>query len=128
MSSSKHVKAVIDMRTFARKAGPTIRVPAGGTVFGKGDPGDCMYIVQSGAIDMMIGDKVIESIGDGEALGYMSMIDGEPRSSTAKAREACELSLIDARTFRYMVDEIPNFASYIMSALASRIRGMGKAI
>jgi CRP-like cAMP-binding protein len=85
-----------------------------------------MYIVQSGAIDMMIGDKVIESIGANEALGFMSMVDDNPRSSTAVAREACELSLIDARTFRFMVDEVPNFAAYIMGAMAKRIRGMGK--
>ncbi len=128
VGSSRRERAVIDMRTFARNAGATIKVPAGGTVFSKGDPGDCMYLVQAGVIDMTIGDKVIETIGEGEALGFMSMIDGEPRSSTAKAREACELSLIDARTFRFMVDEVPNFATYIMSALAQRIRGMGKAI
>jgi CRP/FNR family cyclic AMP-dependent transcriptional regulator len=77
---------------------------------------------------MMIGDKVIESIGPNEALGFMSMVDDNPRSSTARAREACELSMIDARTFRFMVDEVPNFAAYIMGAMARRIRGMGKAM
>jgi CRP/FNR family cyclic AMP-dependent transcriptional regulator len=87
-----------------------------------------MYIVQSGVIDMMIGDKVIETIGANEALGFMSMIDDLPRSSTARAKEACELSLIDARTFRFMVDEVPNFATYIMGVLARRIRGMSKAM
>ena len=51
-----------------------------------------------------------------------------PRSSTARAREACELSLIDGRTFRFMVDEVPNFATYIMGAMARRIRGMGKVM
>lgn len=127
-SSGKRQRFDIDMRTFAKGAGATVRVPAGGVVFSKGEPGDCMYIVQSGAIDMMIGDKVIESIGPNEALGFMSMIDDNPRSSTARAREACELSLIDARAFRFMVDEVPNFATYIMQAMARRIRGMGKAI
>jgi CRP-like cAMP-binding protein len=87
-----------------------------------------MYIVQSGIIDMMIADKVIETIGPNEALGFMSMIDDQPRSSTARARETCELSLIDARTFRFMVDEVPNFAAYIMGVLARRIRGMSQAI
>jgi CRP/FNR family transcriptional regulator, cyclic AMP receptor protein len=77
---------------------------------------------------MVIGDKVIEIIGANEALGFMSMIDDLPRSSTARAREACELSLIDARTFRFMVDEVPNFASYIMAVLARRIRGMSQAM
>jgi len=118
----------IDMRTFAKGAGATVHVPAGGIVFSKGEPGDCMYIVQSGTIDMVIGDTVIETIGPNEALGFMSMIDDLPRSSTARAREACELSLIDARTFRFMVDEVPNFSTYIMRVLARRIRGMSRAL
>ncbi len=128
VSSTRRHRADIDMRTFAKNAGASIKVPAGGIIFNKGEAGDCMYVVQSGAIDMMIGDKVVESIGPNEALGFMSMVDDNPRSSTAKAREACELSLIDGRTFRFMVDEVPNFAAYIMSAMAKRIRGMGKAM
>jgi len=127
-SSGKRQRADIDMRTFAKGAGATIKVPAGGIIFSKGEAGDCMDIVQSGVIDMMIGDKVIETIGANQALGFMSMIDHQPRSSTALAREACELSLIDVRTFRFMVDEVPNFSTYIMGMLARRIRGMGKAM
>ena len=116
------------MRAFAQRAGKSMIVPAGQIIFNKGDAGDCMYIVLSGTIEMMIGDKVIETIGANQALGFMSMIDAQPRSSTARAKEACELSLIDARTFRFMVDEVPNFATYIMGVLARRIRGMSKAI
>lgn len=127
-SSGKRQRADIDMRTFAKGAGATIRIPAGGVVFSKDEPGDCMYIVQSGTIDMVIGDKVVETVGANEALGFMSMIDAQPRSSTGRAREDCELSLIDARTFRFMVDEVPNFATYIMGLLARRIRGMGRAM
>lgn len=128
VSSGKRQRADIDMRTFARSAGATVKVPAGGIVFNKGEAGDCMYIVQSGSIDMVIGDKVIETIGANEALGFMSMIDDQPRSSTARAREDCELTLVDARIFRFMVDEVPNFATYIMGVLARRIRGMSKAM
>jgi CRP/FNR family transcriptional regulator, cyclic AMP receptor protein len=32
--------------------------------------------------------------------------------------------VIDQRTFRFMVDEVPNFALYIMGVVARRIRGM----
>ena len=118
----------IDMRMFAQRAGTNVAYPAGSVVFNKGDPGSCMYVVQSGLIEMTIGDKVIEICGANEAIGFMSMIDGAPRSSTARVKEACELSLIDQRKFRFMVDEIPNFALYIMSAMARRIRGMGQAM
>jgi len=77
---------------------------------------------------MMIGERVIETIGANEALGFMSMIDDLSRSSTARARDACELSLIDPRKFRFMVDAVPNFATYIMGVLARRIRGMSQAM
>ena len=119
---------VIDMRQFARSAGTNILVKAGNDVFHRGDAGACMYIVQSGVIEMVIGDKVVEVCGPNEAIGFMSMVDGAPRSSTARVKEACELSLIDARKFRFMVDEVPNFALYIMGAMARRIRGMSQAM
>lgn len=118
----------IDMRQFARSAGATITFGPGTTVFTRGDPGQCMYIVQSGTLEMVIGEKVIETVGPNEAIGFMSMIDAAPRSSTARVKEACELSVIDRRLFRFMVDEVPNFALYIMGVLARRIRGMSRAM
>jgi CRP-like cAMP-binding protein len=118
----------IDMRVFAKSAGANIRFGAGNIIFSRGDAGQCMYIVQSGVIEMVIGDKVVEVCGANEAIGFMSMVDGAPRSSTARVKEACELSLIDQRKFRFMVDEVPNFALYVMGAMARRIRGMGQAM
>ena len=118
----------IDMRQFARSAGATISFGTGNVIFKQGDSGKCMYILQSGVIEMMIGDTVVETCGPNEAIGFMSMVDGAARSSTARVKEACELSLIDQRKFRFMVDEIPNFALYIMGAMARRIRGMSQAM
>jgi CRP-like cAMP-binding protein len=118
----------VDMRVFARQAGANISFPAGAIVFSQGDPGSCMYVVQSGVIEMVIGDKIVEVCEANEAIGFMSMIDNAPRSSTARVREACEVSVIDQRKFRFMVDEVPNFALYIMGAMARRIRGMGRAM
>ena len=118
----------IDMRQFAKGAGTNLTFKAGSIVFSTGDPGNCMYVVQSGVIEMVLGDKVVETCGPNEAIGFMSMIDEAPRSSTARVKEDCELSLIDARKFRFMVDEVPNFALYIMGAMARRIRGMGQVL
>jgi len=118
----------IDMRMFAQRIGASVTFSAGSIVFNKGDVGSCMYIVQSGLIEMVIGDKVIEICGANEAIGFMSMVDDAPRSSTARVKETCELSLIDQRKFRFMVDEVPNFALYIMGAMARRIRGMSQVM
>jgi CRP-like cAMP-binding protein len=122
------MRADIDMRTFARGAGATVTYPAGATIFRQGDPGRSMYIVQSGLVEMVIGDTVVETCGPNEAIGFMSVIDGAQRSSTARVKEDCEVSVIDERRFRFMVDEVPNFAHYIMGAMARRIRGMGAAM
>ena len=68
----------IDMRMFAQRTGATVTFSAGSIVFNKGDLGSCMYIVQSGMIEMLIGDKVVEICGPNEAIGFMSMVDGAP--------------------------------------------------
>jgi len=122
------MSAEIDMRQFARGAGTNLIFKAGSVVFSKGDPGSCMYVVQFGIIEMVLADKVIETCGPNEAIGFMSMIDQAPRSSTARVKEDCEVSVIDARKFRFMVDEVPNFALYIMGAMARRIRGMSQVL
>ena len=124
----KTVNQDIDMRQMARRIGATINFGAGSVVFNKGDSGDCMYIVQSGVIEMAIGDTVIETVGANQAIGFMSMVDGSPRSSTARVKDACELTIIDARNFRFMVDEVPNFAMYVMGVMARRIRGMSQVV
>ena len=118
----------INMQMFARNAGVNMTYPPGAIIFNEGDPGNCLYVVQSGVIEMVIGDTVVEVCGPNEALGFMSVIDQSPRSSTARVRQTAQLSIIDQRKFRFMVDEVPNFAMYVMSAMARRIRGMSNVI
>jgi CRP/FNR family cyclic AMP-dependent transcriptional regulator len=119
----------IDMRMFAKSAGVNVGFPAGSVIFRQGDHGDCMYVVQSGVIEMLVADKVIDVCGPNEAIGFMAMIDeADSRSTTARVKETVELSIIDKRKFRFMVDEVPNFALYIMGAMAHRIRGLTQAI
>jgi len=118
----------IDMRSFAQGAGVNMAFPAGSVIFNEGDAGDCLYVLQSGTVEIVVHDKVVELCGTNEAIGFMSMIDGEPRTSTARVKETAQVSVIDQRKFRFMVDEVPNFATYIMTAMAARIRGMKGAI
>ena len=101
----------IDMRLFAKSAGANVSFPAGSIVFNRGDAGGCMYVVQSGVVEIAIGDKVVEVCGPNEAIGFMSIIDGSTRTSTARVKETAELSIIDQRKFRFMVDEVPAYAA-----------------
>jgi CRP-like cAMP-binding protein len=116
------------MQMFARNAGINKDFPAGSIIFKEGDAGDCVYIVQSGVVEILTHDKVVDVCGPNDAIGFMSMIDGGALTATARVRETAELSLIDERKFRFMIDEVPNFAYYIMKAMAHRIRGMREII
>jgi len=53
----------LNFRVFAREACPIIDVPAGETVFHMGEPGATMYVILAGRIDMVNGDRLIESLG-----------------------------------------------------------------
>ena len=71
----------IDMRMFAQRAGASVSYPAGSVVFNQGDAGICMYVVQSGVIEMTIGDKVIEVCGPNEAASALVPAASRRRAS-----------------------------------------------
>ena len=124
VSSQPHGKANIDMRMFARNAGTTLSYQPGSMIFKEGDTGNHVYIIQSGVVEIVAGDKVADVCGQNDALGFMTVIDGGVHTASARVRETAEISIIDDRKFRFMIDEVPNFALYIMKAMAHRIRGM----
>ena len=118
----------INMTMFARNAGTNMSYPAGAIVFKEGDAGNHVYVVQSGVVEILTHDKVVDICRANDAIGFMSVIDGGPLTATARVRDAAELSILDERKFRFMIDEVPNFAYYIMKAMAHRIRGMREII
>jgi CRP/FNR family transcriptional regulator, cyclic AMP receptor protein len=118
----------LDFRVFAREACPVIDVPAGGTVFNQGEPGATMYVILSGRIDMINGDRLIESLGAQEAFGMMSLIDTLPRTATARVTENAQLAVIDRKKYQFMLHELPSFAVFLIQTLANRVRSTARAL
>jgi CRP/FNR family transcriptional regulator, cyclic AMP receptor protein len=118
----------LDFRIFAREACPVIDVPAGETVFHLGEPGATMYVILSGRIDMLNGDRLIESLGAQQAFGMMSLIDTLPRSATARVSEDAQLAVIDRKKYQFMLHELPSFAAFIIQTLANRVRSTARAL
>jgi CRP/FNR family transcriptional regulator, cyclic AMP receptor protein len=118
----------LDFRVFAREACPVIDVQAGATVFQLGEPGTTMYVILSGRIDMVNGDKVIESLGTEAAFGMMSLIDALPRTATALATEDARLAVIDRKKYQFMLHELPSFAIFLIQTLANRVRSTARAL
>jgi len=96
----------------------------GQLIFKQGDVGDFMYIVQEGEVDILLHDKVIETVEAGGILGELALIDNRPRAATAIARTDCKVVPIDENRFTYMVQETPHFAIHVMEVMAERLRYM----
>ena len=118
----------LDFRVFAREACPVIDVQAGTTVFQLGEPGTTMYVILSGRIDMVNGDRVIESLGAQQAFGMMSLIDALPRTATAQVTEDAQLAVIDRKKYQFMLHELPSFAIFLIQTLANRVRSTARAL
>jgi CRP/FNR family cyclic AMP-dependent transcriptional regulator len=96
--------------------------PAGSSIFTAGQPGDEMFIVQSGEVDIVIAGTVVETVGPDHFFGEMAVIDEAPRSATAVARTNCQLLPLNQRRFTFLVDEMPFFAIKVMKVMADRLR------
>jgi CRP/FNR family cyclic AMP-dependent transcriptional regulator len=118
----------LDFRVFAREACPVIDVQAGATVFQLGEPGVTMYVILSGRIDMVNGDRLIESLGVEAAFGMISLIDALPRTATALVTERAQLAVIDRKKYQFMLHELPSFSIFLIQTLANRVRSTARAL
>jgi CRP/FNR family transcriptional regulator, cyclic AMP receptor protein len=97
---------------------------AGRPIFRVGDPGAAMYGVKEGEVDIIVNGKVLETVGPGGFFGEMALIDKQPRSAGATAKNDCKLVRIDERRFQYLVQQTPFFALQLMRVLVRRLRQM----
>jgi CRP/FNR family transcriptional regulator, cyclic AMP receptor protein len=96
---------------------------AGEFVFKAGDPGETMYIINEGEVEILDGSgTILETAGPGSIVGELALIDDEPRSATVVAKTDCRLVAVDRRRFEYMVHETPFFGLAVMKVLADRLR------
>jgi CRP/FNR family cyclic AMP-dependent transcriptional regulator len=100
----------------------TVTLEPGEVVFNEGDPGDVMFAVVEGSVDILIGDAVVETVEASGIVGELALVDTDPRSASAIARTAARLARVDRKEFTFLVQEHPTFALQVMRVLAERIR------
>ena len=116
-----------DIECLTRRGVPRRKLDAGERVFLESDPGSCMYVVCSGAVEVISFGHVLDSVGPGGMLGDLALIDGGPRSAAALATEPTEVAVIDQATFDALVREEPSFVFALLRLMAERIRRMAEA-
>ncbi len=99
-----------------------IEFRAGSRIFEEGQPGDTMYAIVEGEVDIVSRGRVLEAAGPGGIVGELALIDRSVRSASALARTDCKLVPVDAKHFQYMVGQTPFFALQVMRIMAERLR------
>jgi CRP-like cAMP-binding protein len=107
---------------------PLRRYGPGEKIFLEEDPGDLMYLVIEGKVNIITYGTILENVGMHGIFGELALIDNAPRSAAAVAAEPTEVALIDRNTFLDLVRENPAFSLYVMRLLAARIRRMNKSL
>jgi CRP/FNR family transcriptional regulator, cyclic AMP receptor protein len=114
--------AAINFQLLANSGFPPQNFASGEAIFEEGSEGDKMYVIRSGEVLIENGGKVIETVLPGGIVGEMALIDGSPRSATARAKTDCEVAPITEKAFLFLVHETPFFAIAVMRTLADRLR------
>jgi CRP-like cAMP-binding protein len=114
--------ALFNLDIFIRRGIPLRTFAAGERIFLEADAGDAMYVVRTGAVDVISFGQVLDRVGAGGVFGEMALIDDAPRAAAALASEATEVVVIDKPTFLKLIAEEPEFALQIMKLMADRVR------
>jgi len=85
----------------------------------RGDPGDCMFFIVEGDIEVDVKPKPIQ-LGPGAFFGEIALLTGGPRTATVVARQRAVLLELDIADFRLIAARHPELARVIDQEAASR--------
>lgn len=106
--------------------------PAGTVLFEEGQPGDHMYVVTSGQVEIRrkVGDtdRVLAVLMPGDFFGEMAILNGRPRSATAVTRVDSRLLVVEGRMFEAMLRARPEIALHIIKTLATRLENANQHV
>ncbi len=105
---------------------------AGTVLFEEGQPGDFMYVVATGEVEIRrkVGEseRVLAVLPPGDFFGEMAILNSRPRSATAVVRVDSRLVVIEGKTFEAMLRARPEIALRIIKALALRLESANQQV
>jgi len=115
-----------ERRTLAAQA-ELVSHPAGHELFAVGDPGDSLYILTKGQAEIYFKDTtghriVLETLGPGEFLGEISLLDAGPRTASVVVKEDMEAIRVDRHDLDALLRRHPTSALDLLAAMGRRLR------
>ncbi|MEH2036913.1 cyclic nucleotide-binding domain-containing protein [Nostoc sp.] len=111
---------VVTVGIFQKQPDPQ-SFSAGQVIFEEGQPGDNMYGILEGQIDILVNGKIVETIQTGEVFGIGVLVGVKNRTYTAIAKVDSKLVFLDDKGFLFAVQETPMFAIEVMRSYSERL-------
>jgi CRP/FNR family transcriptional regulator, cyclic AMP receptor protein len=122
------LNATETIRIFQKQDAPH-RMTAGEAIYSEGQPGKVMYGILEGEVDLLVDNKVYETLKAGDVFGIRALIyENALRDATAIAKTDGQLVYLDRERFYFAVQEIPMFALNVMRNYSERLRYLKKMI
>jgi CPA1 family monovalent cation:H+ antiporter len=88
----------------------------------KGDPGDAMYFVSTGAVEVVIEPTPVR-LGSGDFFGEIALLKEMPRTADVTALTYCQVLALNAGDFRRLLDNHPDLRERIERVAEERLGG-----
>ncbi|MGH9968965.1 MAG: DUF1003 domain-containing protein [Pyrinomonadaceae bacterium] len=116
-----------DDRQELAKVVDSQQLQAGETLFQAGEPGESLFIVRSGSIELFIkdtaGQRIVLTVAEeGQLFGELSLLDSGPRTATALALTDTELLVLDREDLLLLFQKRPDSALHMLAAMSGMTR------
>ena len=91
------------------------------TLFNQGDDGNKAYLINQGIMDVIVDEKRVGYMSEGEFFGELALILNQKRSATIVARNACELIVIDKEIFNQLIETASSEVKAIILSLCEEL-------
>jgi len=105
-----------------------VRIPAGQALFREGEDGHMMYVLTTGTAEVIVNNRVVETLQHGSIVGEMGIVSPGPRSASVVATSDCEFVAVDEKRFQFLVQQTPFFATQVMRVMAERLRAVNQMV
>lgn len=96
--------------------------PEGSVIIQEGDYGDSMFLIVDGEVRIHRGDVELNTLAENAYFGEMTLLDGSPRSASARARTDCLVLRIVQSEFQEILSTNFEAVRAIVRTLCARIR------
>lgn len=97
----------------------------GQIIFSEGEPGDALYLIESGQVQVVVGppadERVLAYLGPGNFFGEMALLLDEPRSATVRVVIDAEVWVLRKRDLDALLADHPTIALQISRELSRRL-------